>query len=80
VNGENGLSVASGVGLGPRLGSEPAQTPLQKTVARTVKDLTRKLRVASRLTVVRERKFHLMHYLFRYSCSSVVNLQEPTMR
>jgi len=56
VNGENGVSVTSGVGLERRVGSEPAQTPLQKTVARAVKDLTRKLSVASGLTVVSERK------------------------
>ena len=54
VNGENGLSVTSGVGLGNRLGSEPVQIPLRKTVARTVKDLTRNLKVASWLTVVSE--------------------------
>ena len=54
MSGKNGLSVTSGVGLGSRLGSEPAQTPLRITVARTAKDLTRNLKVASRLTVVSE--------------------------
>ena len=47
VNGENGLSVTNGVGLDTMLGSEPAQTPLRKTVGRTVKELTRKVKVAS---------------------------------
>ena len=54
VNGENGLSVTNGVGLENMLESEPAQTPLRKTVGRTVKELTRKLKIASWLTVVSE--------------------------
>lgn len=52
MNGENGLNVTSGVGLGNRLGSEPAPIPLRRTAARTVKGPTRRLKVASWLNAV----------------------------
>ena len=47
MNGKNGLSVTNGVGVESKLGSETARTPLRETVGRNVKELTRKLKVAS---------------------------------
>lgn len=55
MNGENGHRVTSGVGLENRSGSEPAPTPLQTTVARTVKGNRRRLKVASSKNAVSEK-------------------------